>query len=275
MMRRVAEFSGVELLTYAILDNHFHLLVLVPKRHMISDETLIQRLHLLYSRAEVKMVEEELANYIASENMIEADQLRDRYLRRMYSLPEFMKTLKQRFAIWYNATHNRRGHLWDDRYKSILIEGTSGALDRPSALWTIAQYIELNAVRAGIVTHAAKYRWCGFAAAQAGSKAAQSGICQILGGPLNWLLICPIYGGRLTENDGPPGATQLSLHSHRVRYFVDGVMLGSAAFVENMFNQRRDLFCASRKTAARKMKGADWNGLCTLRDFRKQVIEPS
>ena len=44
----VAEASGVQVLTYALLDNHFHLLVRVPKLEPISDEELLRRYRLLF-----------------------------------------------------------------------------------------------------------------------------------------------------------------------------------------------------------------------------------
>ncbi len=58
-------------------------------------------------------------------------------LARMHDLSEFMKTLKQRFSIWYNRNHdNRLGTLWMDRFKSVLVEegqpfADDGGLHRP------------------------------------------------------------------------------------------------------------------------------------------------
>ena len=279
MMRRVSVFSGVEVLTYTVLDNHFHLLIEVPRRVDISDEELIARLRLIYRSCVVDAINRELMACRDEEDACGAERLRKQYLYRMYDLSEFMKTLKQRFAIWYNVTHNRKGHLWDDRFKSVLVEGGRG---RSSALWVVAQYIELNAVRAGIVTDASAYRWCGFAAAIAGVDGARMGISRVVGGQNGvWLAVCRVYGrgliqkvaqGDFLEGGGDAGGV---LSRCRVRYFVDGVVLGSAAFVEHMFAVRRHLFCSSRKTAARKMRGGVWSGLCTVRDFRKRVIELS
>jgi hypothetical protein len=31
--------------------------------------------------------------------------------------------LKERFSRWYNKHHNRRGTLWMERFKSVLVEG--------------------------------------------------------------------------------------------------------------------------------------------------------
>jgi putative transposase len=55
-----------------------------------------------------------------------------------------MKSLLQRFTKWFNRRHSRSGHLWEDRYKSVIVE--SGTAAR-----TIAAYIDLNPVRAGMV----------------------------------------------------------------------------------------------------------------------------
>jgi hypothetical protein len=54
----------------------------------------------------------------------------------------------------------------------------------------------------------------------------------------------------------------------RVRYLSDGAVLGSAAFVEDVFARHRSHFGERRKTGARRMKGADWEDLRVLRDLR-------
>jgi len=50
--------------------------------------------------------------------------LREKYLYRMYDVSQFMKTLKQRFTMWYNKRAGRRGTLWEERFKSILVENS-------------------------------------------------------------------------------------------------------------------------------------------------------
>jgi hypothetical protein len=39
------------------------------------------------------------------------------------SLPEILKWLKQTFAVRYNVKTGRIGHIWGDRYKSVIVEG--------------------------------------------------------------------------------------------------------------------------------------------------------
>lgn len=50
----------------------------------------------------------------------------------------FVRELKQRFTRRYHRANNRKGTLWEDRYKSVLVEGSE------QALLPMAAYIDLN-----------------------------------------------------------------------------------------------------------------------------------
>ena len=50
----------------------------------------------------------------------------------------------------------------------------------------------------------------------------------------------------------------------RVRYFTDGAILGTKAFVESVFQARRAWFSPGRKTAARPLRGLDRSDLAAL-----------
>jgi REP element-mobilizing transposase RayT len=43
LVRKAEAFCGVQVLTYAIVSNHFHVLVAVPYRREVSDAELIRR----------------------------------------------------------------------------------------------------------------------------------------------------------------------------------------------------------------------------------------
>jgi hypothetical protein len=58
----------------------------------------------------------------------------------------------------------------------------------------------------------------------------------------------------------------------RVRYFSEGGVLGSRAFVEEIFRRNRDRFGTRRKTGARKVKGLLGPSLFTVRDLRSAVF---
>ena len=81
-----------------------------------------------------------------------------------------MQEVKERIAYYINKEHKRKGTLWDGRFKSPIVEKTL------EALLAVSTYIDLNPIRAGIVTKPEDYRWCGYAAALAGDKTARHGI---------------------------------------------------------------------------------------------------
>jgi len=292
MMWRVAEFSGIKILTYSVLDNHFHLLIEVPERQYVDDDELFRRLALIYKRNDVEEVRWRIENYLKKNQPKAAESLRQRFLCRMYDMSEFMKTLKLRFTKWFNRIHERRGTLWEERFKSVLIEGASfveGEENR-HPLHTVAAYIDLNAVRAGLVEDPKDYRWCGYAEAVAGKGVAREGVGFVLGipvgGMMGWARASKEYRMSLFGGGGKPFSRtrmlqvlrdggQLSrgelLHC-RVRYFSDGMVIGSKAFVDDVFQKRRHLFGAKRKTGARSMFGGSWDGLCSMRDLRCEVI---
>jgi putative transposase len=68
-----------------------------------------------------------------------------------------MKQLGQRYAQYFNKRYGRTGTLWEGRFRSCVID---------SARYLLAcyRYIELNPVRAGIVTHPRLYPWSSYAA---------------------------------------------------------------------------------------------------------------
>ena len=68
-----------------------------------------------------------------------------------------MRKLLTWYAQYYNRRHNRTGHLFENRYKSILC-------DEDNYLLALVRYIHLNPVRAGIIKTLPEldhYPWCG------------------------------------------------------------------------------------------------------------------
>ena len=57
----------------------------------------------------------------------------------------------------------------------------------------------------------------------------------------------------------------------RVRYFTQGAVMGSRGFVDGFFREHRERFSSRRQDGARAMKGADFGGLCSLRDLGKPL----
>jgi REP element-mobilizing transposase RayT len=184
IMRLYEAFSGLRVLSFCVMSNHFHILVEVPPRmdEEMSDEALLERLGLVYSGDFVAMVALQLAELAESETLEGREAyaaLREKFTLRMWDLGKFMKMVKQQFTNWYNVQNGRRGTLWEARYKSVLVE--SGEAAR-----VMAAYIDLNPVRAGMLGVAgdpASYRWCSYGEAVAGGTRgalARRGLARVL-----------------------------------------------------------------------------------------------
>ena len=165
-LRRVADFSGVEVITYCVLQNHFHILVRVDEAAKGCDDAeLVRRYRTLYGTARAMwsgLNADELAHALERGPVETAEALRERLRARMGDISEFMRTLRQRYTKWYNRTHETVGTLWSERFGSVLVENT------PWVVGLVAAYIDLNAVRAGLAQLPEAYRWTGYAAALAG-----------------------------------------------------------------------------------------------------------
>lgn len=251
MLRKVTAFSGVQVVTFAVMDNHVHLLVRIPgggaTRETVDDAELVRRFEGLYGVGRsAYLPAPSVLTRLLSENGTIGRQWRNRLLARMHDLSAFMKTLKQRFTIWYNHENQRFGTLWAENFTSLLVEPTTLALK------TVAAYIDLNPVRAGLVPDPADYRWCGYAEAVSGATPAQRGICLALGNESeNWIEVAKAYRVLLFGRGSMPAAGKAriapeaadavlraggriplpELLRRRLRFLSHGGVLGSAAFV--------------------------------------------
>jgi REP element-mobilizing transposase RayT len=72
-------------------------------------------------------------------------------------LSKYMMRLLTGYAVFYNRRHGRHGHLFQNRYKSIVVE-------EDAYFQELVRYIHLNPLRARIIDSISKlerYRWCG------------------------------------------------------------------------------------------------------------------
>jgi len=175
LLRRLATFCGLEVVTYCIMSNHFHVLVRVPAEQNPTDEELIERMEALYGKGKQAGLVALAREGLKERGRVDPD-LRQRMLARMGDVSEFMKEFKQRFSKWYNIRHQRFGTLWAERFRSVLVE------DRSRVLETVSAYIDLNPVRAGLVEDPKDYRHCGYAAAVAGDATARAGLLSLYTG---------------------------------------------------------------------------------------------
>lgn len=280
---QISDFCGVEVLTYTILSNHFHVLLRVPFRPVLTDDELLRRYRVLYpvptpyQSARLEVVEAQLKSGGA-----EAEAWRRRNLSLMYDVSQFMKLLKQRFTIWFNHAHARFGTLWAERFKSVLIESERDVMQ------TVAAYIDLNAVRAGLVADPKDYRFCGYAEAVGGKTRARAGLRAVLG-RRGWSDTQAAYRQVLygTGSDVRDGAADIPRDAFakvvaergrlplatvlrcRWRYFSDGAVLGGRAFVATQRARFRS--AEMPRTPENLAPIGDWGGLTTLHRLRGDV----
>ena len=284
MLWQQVAFSGVELITYCLMANHIHLLVRVPATGPLPDAQLLARAQAFYG--EQSPYVQLLQKRWAAQGALPAD-LRAGLQERMGEVSVFMKELKQRFSRWYNAQHQRFGTLWAERFKSVLVE------DAPGVMQTVAAYVDLNPVRAGLVEDPKDYRWSGYGEAVAGGLGAQEGLAGLTRSR-DWaqagrayrevLLVSSGRAGQAGKVAREPEAIRRALREEarlsagevlrlRVRYFSDGVVLGTRQYVNERFAEFRERFGPRRRSGARRLRGLEALGdLATLRDLRVDAV---
>jgi putative transposase len=306
LMRTYERLYGLRIVAYCIMSNHFHLLVEVPQRpaavDLPSDAGLIAKVRDCLGARVADGLEWELSHLRAIGAGDKAEALRESWFARMWDISPFMKVLKQRFSQYYNGKHGRRGTLWEDRYRSVLVQGAGHALR------AMAAYIDLNPVRAKICDDPKDYRWCGYAEAIEGGTEANEA--------LDWLVNVDPHGGMRTGRSVSPDLAESQRrwrcflfglpeeesrgreeadkgrNAHvsrkrisrrkalevlaeggrlpvpdylrcRVRYFTDGGAIGAREFVEEVFHESRDHFGPRRRQGAHPLRGLDSGGAIT------------
>ena len=156
MIWQLADFCGVEVLTYAVMSNHLHLVVRVPVKDeldgTVENAKVLRRFGVLYGAQMMR----ETGALLAQGAEAEWATFRAKYLPLMHDLSWFVRLLKQRFARWYNAFHKTFGTLWAERFTSLIVEGDG------EALLSVCAYVDLNPVRAKLVEDPKDYRFSGY-----------------------------------------------------------------------------------------------------------------
>jgi hypothetical protein len=283
-----AAFCQVQIITHTVMSNHFHLVVRTPARVKLSNPKLLAALQAFYGPKSHQATQFQGAMKGIRKNKNKKSRLqklRRKYLRRMGDVSAFMKELKQAFSRWYNKRHDRYGTLWAERFTSLLVQ------DRSLAVWVVAAYVDLNGLRAHQVKDPKDYRWCGYAEAVAGHRRAREGLLSLVEPGASWKSFQSLYRKYLFAEAGQSrraGKAQLSreevlkvmeqggqlsiaqLLRLRVRYFTNGVVLGTQEYVDKIWKKYRKKCSPKRKSGGRKMKGgAAWGELRTMRDLQK------
>ena len=153
-MKRLARCFAVEIFGYAVMDNHFHLVLRydpracdswtaeeVARRWVEATEPTTRRRRRTPCKAERR------------ERLLEDPEALARARRTLGSLSYFMKHLKQPIARRANLEDDCTGHFFEQRFYS-------GALLSEESLLAAMLYVDLNPVRAGKVRELIECRDC-------------------------------------------------------------------------------------------------------------------
>ena len=143
-----------------------------------------------------------------------------------------MRQLNGRHGQAFNHRHQREGHLFQGRYKAILVE-------REAYLLEVCRYVVLNPVRAGLARAPQAWRWSSYRATFAGAGPAWLAAPELLG------LFAPepkaaarAYATFIAEGTG---IAEGSGHGVGLWDRLEGqIYLGAADFVEAMRARARD-----------------------------------
>lgn len=142
-LREVVQAFAVSVGSFAILDNHFHLLLRLDPAVAAgwSAEEVVSKWAQLHPPRHKRKVVPITAEWLAEEvkNTERVEMLRS----RLCSLGWFMKEVKEPLARLANREDGCKGAFFEGRYKSIAL------LDEQSLL-AVSAYIDLNPVAAGI-----------------------------------------------------------------------------------------------------------------------------
>ncbi|WP_435548017.1 transposase, partial [Desulfobacterium sp. N47] len=266
IIKHLSRIYFADVLGYCIMGNHFHLLIQMYPETTISDEEVKKRYMLYYG----------------NDKCFSADHI-DRYKEKWSSLSEFMREIKQTFSRSFNKSRNRKGTLWSDRFKSVIVEKGN------TLIHCLAYIVDLNPVRAGIVERPDDYRWNSIGYhVQTGNK----------DDFLSWDFGLKEFGhsdkkkllSRYRRYVYEAGAIDRSEHKnkktipadivnkerkrsyeisrvdrflHRSRYFTDSGIIGSKAFVSGLYRQFKSYFLSVNEKTPKSIAGL--NGIYSLK----------
>jgi len=152
LLERLASGFFVQIHAFCIMGNHFHIMAsnLDEDARNASKEELLERYRRLYPKQGEPPQGSQLSN---GDIIYDDDSGIERLRDRLGCISRFVQELKQSFTRWYNKIHEREGFFWSARFKCVI-------LSKGVAQLMCSSYIDLNPVRANLVSEPEAYRWC-------------------------------------------------------------------------------------------------------------------
>ena len=216
------------------MGNHYHLVAKFDDPREMTAAELRKRALIMYPKN---------AKVIAKWDELQLAK----FQKRIFNVSEFMRNLQGAYARWYNRRHVRKGRFWAQRYKSTLL--TSHRAARECVL-----YVELNAVRAGLVKRPDDYR-TGSAFLRStkndGWLLPLSALFEGRNVLANYRSILYLRGEiptkrgqakisrKVIEREEARGFAVSGIYSKRLRYWTDGLAVGADDTITNILTHLR------------------------------------
>lgn len=172
MIRRAAEFSGIRLIGWCVMVNHFHILAFLPQPVKLPDDEVVRRYGVLKGARAAVALQTKLDGLRSGgeEWAKEAADCLDAIRGRMYKVGSFMKIVKQWFSEEYNRRTDHKGTLWEGPYHDRIVAY------RQSEIRKCLGYVHLNPIRAAACATFDGYRWSSYCDFKQGDEAAVAGM---------------------------------------------------------------------------------------------------
>ncbi len=239
-IRHFSEIYFCEVAAFCVMGNHYHLVVKFERSRQVDRRELRARSRLMYpGQASQRRVD------LWSEGDWE------HYRKRLFDVSEYMRNIQSAFARWYNRSYERRGRLWSDRFKSVYLGDMQAVLD-------CMLYVELNPVRAGLVERPEEWPGASLILREVGrdgwlapletfldSAVAEKALVEYRE-RLYYRGAVPTKEGQqaispeVLEREVARGFEVRGLYRKRLRYFVDGLAIGTESFIRDQLTVLRE-----------------------------------
>ncbi|MCF7982597.1 MAG: hypothetical protein K9K86_11490 [Pseudomonadales bacterium] len=238
LMRFYTAAFCCEPVAFCVMGNHYHLIVEFDKRRKLSRGELMRRALMLYPNS-------------ADDLKCWPDWKWERFEERIFNVSEMMQIFQSTYGRWFNRQNDRSGRFWGSRFKSVLLKDLRAVLD-------CMLYIDLNPVRAGLVKRPEEWKGSSYYLRVVGKadwlrplehfeqyKSARQAIRDYRG-RLYYRGHVPTKKGQaaiptaVLKHEKALGFEMPGMYLAKLRYFVDGVMIGSEEYIRDQIRLLRE-----------------------------------
>ena len=259
LIKKLSAVYFAEVLGFCVMGSHFHLLVRMHPGEEYDDKEIKRRFRFYYDDENRDLGKGQIP-----------------YFREKWSsLSEYVKEIKQGFSRFYNKLHHRKGFFWSERFKSVIV-------DNGETLINCLAYIDLNPIRAGMVKKPERYRWCSlgyhvqakneesflsldFGLREFGVKDEQERLKYYR----RFVYEMGSLRGVKKERQKDFELSGVDRFRYRTRYFTDGGIIGTKAFVERIYQGFKHYYTSKNEKRPKVIQGLE--GVYSLKRLSESI----